>query len=142
MAKDKNSGNMRKLAAKVTILFDFGMIIASLICMHMRGVDNLEPLRAMNVGIDLVGMIIGFVILLSCYVDMQRVGIDYKYFRYLVESTFIGLFMDIGAWLMKNRPDFWFLNRLDNSLFFLTMPATVFFFWRYRRKCRINSLNF
>ena len=131
MAKDKNSGNMRKLAAKVTILFDFGMIIASLICMHMRGVDNLEPLRAMNVGIDLVGMIIGFVILLSCYVDMQRVGIDYKYFRYLVESTFIGLFMDIGAWLMKNRPDFWFLNRLDNSLFFLTMPATVFFFWRY-----------
>ena len=131
MAKEKSGGNFRKLAAKTTVFVDIAIIVAILVFMHLRGVDSLEPLRAMNVGIDFVGMITGFVVLLSCYVDMQRVGLDYKYFRYLVESTFFGLFMDIGAWLMKNKPEFWLLNRLDNSIFFLTMPATVFFFWRY-----------
>ena len=117
--------------APLTVGINLFMILFALFEMAMRKIDTMPPLWAMNAGIDFVGMIVGCVILICCYVDMQRIGMDQRYFRYLVEATTFSLFTDLSAWMMKDQARFWMLNRIDNTVFFLVSPVTVYFFWRY-----------
>ena len=128
--KDNNSRVKRKTAV-ITVGFDIALIIATVVIIHFRDVETLSPTRAMNVGIDLVSMIMGCLLMLFCYIDMQRVGVDYKYFRYMVQATIMALFTDACAWVMENRPELWLLNRIDNTAFYMTMPTVVICFWRY-----------
>ncbi len=131
LGNKKDNNRVKRTTAVCTIVFNIALIIATVVIVHIRDVDTLSPVHAMNVGIDLVGMIIGSLLLLFCYIDLQRVGVDQKYFRYLVEATIIALFADIGAWVMEERPELWLLNRIDNTIFYMTMPTVVLFFWQY-----------
>ncbi len=131
MENKKDNNRVKRRTAVITVGFNIALIIATIVIIHIRDVDTLAPVRAMNVGIDLVGMIIGFLILLFCYIDLQRVGVDFRYFRYLVEATILALFTDIGAWVMEERQELWLLNRIDNTVFYMCMPTVVIFFWHY-----------
>ena len=93
--------------APLTVGINLFMILFALFEMAMRKIDTMPPLWAMNAGIDFVGMIVGCVILICCYVDMQRIGMDQRYFRYLVEATTFSLFTDLSAWMMKDQARFW-----------------------------------
>ena len=126
-----NNSRVTKKTAVITVGFDIFLIIATIVILHFRDVETLSPIRAMNVGIDLVCMIIGFLLLLFCYIDLQRVGVDFKSFRYMVQATILALFTDACAWVMENRPELWLLNRIDNTVFYLTMPTVIYCFWRY-----------
>ncbi|MBQ3789598.1 MAG: serine/threonine-protein phosphatase [Lachnospiraceae bacterium] len=132
MRRIKTTYDRKQLVlASITVAFDLTLILAVILMMHLGHVDQLKPLRAMNVGLDLIGMVIGFVILIACYFDLQRTGVDYRFFRYLVQVTIVGLFTDQGAWMLMDKPELWMWNLLDNTVFFLVMPAAVYFFWRY-----------
>ena len=95
-----NNSRVTKKTAVITVGFDIFLIIATIVILHFRDVETLSPVRAMNVGIDLVCMIIGFLLLLFCYIDLQRVGVDFKFFRYMVQATIMALFTDACAWVM------------------------------------------
>ena len=128
---NRQNEKKKKITATLTIVFNVILLVVALAELHIRDVDSLESIRAMNAGMDFIAMLIGLIILICCYIDMQRGGVDYRFFRYLVEVTYIGLFTDLSAWMMKDQPEFWLLNRIDNSIFFLVMPFTVFFYWHY-----------
>ncbi len=131
MEKTQDKVDIRSKTAILTVGADAIMILAAVICTGLRGIESLASYAVMSCGMDVVGMLVGFVILLCTYVDMQRVGVDYKYFRYLLEVIFVGLFTDLMAWLLGGLPELAFLSLLVNTVFYLAIPSTAFYFWKY-----------
>ncbi len=129
--KDNGLDDNKRFWGKITIAFDSILILTSVVMMALRGLESLEPVYAFNIGADFICMLIGLLLMLFCYVDLQRTGAGDRYYRYLVEVTFIGLFTDLAAWIMMGKGEFRVLLWLVNTVFFMVMPLLVFWFWRY-----------
>ncbi len=121
----------RNILPFLVVGIDIVLIFGAILLIHMRGIASMPPILALNAGIDIIVMIMGVIILICCYIDIERVGVDYRPFRLLIESTFLGLFTDIGACITSDQAGLWVWNLLDNTVFYMLMPVTVFLFWRY-----------
>lgn len=131
MSKKKSN---RRVSEIVALVFDVLLIIVAVLLLRARGVDNIENIRIINIGMDIVGMLAGLVIQVCCYIDVKRGIPDYKYFRYMVQTAFIGIFADIGGWLCDGIPELRVWNYLDNTIFYMFTPVMVYFFWLYIRQ--------
>ena len=118
-------------AAIIGLGFDALIFIVALILTYVRDISNIEHIRIINIGMDVVGMLTGLVIQVCCYIDLKRGIPDYKYFRYMVHTAFVGIFADIGGWLVDGVPSLRLFNYLDNLIFYLFTPIMVYFFWLY-----------
>ena len=129
---------IKKLSAAVVIV-DILIILIGIFELWVRDISTLNPIYLLNISMDLVGMCVGFVILICCYIDYQRIGVDQRYYRYLLEATFLGLFADLTCWIVNEIPSLWGVNYFINTIFFMTSPITVFFFWKYVTQLVGNS---
>lgn len=120
-----------KALSVTVVVVDVLLIVLAIVELWMRDINSLVPVYLMNTSMDLVGMIVGFVMLICCYNDYQQVGIDQKYYRCLLEATILGLFADLTCWIVNEQPGLWQINLLINTIFFMTSPITVYFFWKY-----------
>ncbi|MBO4863689.1 MAG: serine/threonine-protein phosphatase [Eubacterium sp.] len=105
----------------------------SIVFIFLKGLDNLRPQYILNIGVDMAGMAVGTVLYICCLIDVQRTGVRSLYFFYLINVSFVGLFTDLVAWIVDEVPALRIVNLIDNTLYYMTMPAAAFFFWLYAR---------
>ncbi len=127
----KKKRDKRIIPAVLTVLFDAMAIFITLYFLANKDVEKMVPAHVLNIGMDMAGMMIGIVILICSYIDMQRGASDNRYFRYMIQSTFFGLITDAGAWLMNGAPAYRGMNLFENTVYYLVTPLNVYFFWRF-----------
>ncbi|MCR5099368.1 MAG: hypothetical protein K6B14_10555 [Lachnospiraceae bacterium] len=133
MAGVKSEG-FKKLAPIVTVGFDITLLIVAGALIHFRGIDNIDNIKVLNIGMDIVGMMVGILILLCCYIDIRRGVSDYRHFRYMVQTFFIGIFTDVAAWTLDGDPKYRIFSLLVNTIFYLATPLAIVFFWLYCKR--------
>ncbi|MBR5421415.1 MAG: serine/threonine-protein phosphatase [Lachnospiraceae bacterium] len=122
----------RKVRIKVAItsLIYISMIVLSLYYLLLNA-ERLKPLYLVNLTADFFGMLTGYVLFVSCLIDVQRTGTDYRWYFYLLNAVFFGLFTDSVAWLVDGNASLRWLNIADNTLYYMCMPSAACFFWLY-----------
>jgi len=107
------------------------LVVCGIAFVWFRKLANLPTVYLINIGVDLFGMMMGFVLFIACIIDVQKTGSDQKTFLNLLNVTFLGLFTDLVAWLVDGVPALRVINILDNTLYYMCTPIGAFFFWRY-----------
>lgn len=124
----------RKKRQLLAVTFGFvGMIVATVIFVFMRKLATMHPIYVLNVGSDMFGMVIGYLLFISCIIDVQKNEADLGVFLHLIFVAFMGLFTDACAWLVDGIPSLRVLNYLDNMLYYMCAPLEAYLFWRYMR---------
>ncbi len=127
------SKNKKRQAILTSVIYL--LLIACGICfVWMRGIANLYPIYLVNIGVDLFGMLMGYVLFICCLIDVQKTGSDQRYFMYLLSVAYLGLFTDLAAWLVNGMPELRLINLIDNTLYYMCMPVGAYFFWLYVTK--------
>ena len=125
MSKIKN-----KHGAIISII-QFFMIIALFHLVFRIGIDNVKPVYLINIGVDFVGMMVGFMLYVCCLVELRKSGSDIKYMIALINVAFLTLFLDGCAWLVDGIPALRNYNILVNTLYYMTSPVEAYLFWMY-----------
>lgn len=102
-----------------------------IVFIFFRGISDLKDTYIINISVDLFGMLMAYVLYVCCLFDAQKNGTDLKYFFYLLNVSFLGLFTDACAWLVDGVPGLRVANIIDNTLNFACAPIQAYFFWLY-----------
>ncbi|MCR5675420.1 MAG: serine/threonine-protein phosphatase [Lachnospiraceae bacterium] len=144
---EKKIERRRVVAAVAAYAF---LIVLSIVFLWNRRLYNLKPAYIMNVACDIFGMSIGYVLYISCLIDVKRMGVEQRFFLILLNVTFMGLFTDACAWMVDGIPALRILNLLDNMFYYMCGSIGAVVFWFYmvswfrteRRSIRIISTVF
>ena len=123
--------NLKQLSYILILLLELIAMLMIVVCVNIKGPENIDHMMMLNIGMDEASMMIGLVILVCSYIDLQRGVGDDRIFRILVHAAFVGVFTDAGAWLMYGDPSMRILSIIDNTIFFLATPISCYFFWNY-----------
>ena len=124
-----NKNKRLKLIGATFVYLILILVLAQLV--FYRGISELKPIYLINIGIDFVGMVMGYTLYVCCLIDLQKTGTNIKYLIALINIVFIQLFTDGCAWLVDGIPYLRILNIADNTLFYLCAPVEAYFFWMY-----------
>ena len=119
----------RNVIITTCVYFLLILIVAQFL--YVRGVSSIKPIYIVNISIDLLGMIVGYVLFICCLIDVQKTGANYFYYLLLLNVVYLGLFTDACAWLLDGIPGLRLLNILDNTLYYISTPFAAYFFWKY-----------
>ncbi len=97
----------------------------------MRGVDNLKPVYMINIGMDLISMLMGYVLFICFVIDVQKNGSDLRFLFLLLIVAYVGCFADAVAWIVDGVPSLRWANILDNTVYYICAPMEACFFWLY-----------
>ena len=133
------SKKQQKQAFFVSLLYIFLLLIVFQF-IYRRGITQLEDIYILNIGMDILAMVVGYVLYICCLIDIQKTGANLRYLLALTNITFLGLFSDACAWLVDGVPSLRYINLLDNTLYYLCGPMEAFFFWMYAMTyLKVNS---
>ena len=110
------------------------LIISCVFGIWIRGINNLERFYVLNIGLDLVGMVVVYVIFCSCLFDQEKKISDILIFIALLFSAFAGVYFDLAAWLVDGVPQIRVFNVLVNTFYYLCQPTQAFLFWQYLKQ--------
>lgn len=94
------------------------LIISCVIGIWIRGINNLERFYVLNIGLDLVGMVVVYVIFCSCLFDQEKKISDILIFIALLFSAFAGY---ISIW----PPGWWMGYRRYGFLMYWSIPFII-----------------
>lgn len=97
------------------------------------GIFALENAYLLNIGMELIGMIIGFVLFVSCVTDIQKSIVDTQMFVWMIFAAHAGLFFDAVSWMVDGHAAIRPLIILINTCYYLCAPIQAYLFWRYLR---------
>ncbi len=107
------------------------MMILTALFIHMRGVANIKPIYVLNIGMDMVSMMMGYMLFVCFVIDVQKNGSDLRYLMLLLITAYIGCFTDACAWLVDGIPQLRWANMLDNTVYYMCAPLEACFYWLY-----------
>ena len=107
------------------------MAALCVIGLWLHGLENMPSIYVLNVGIEIFAMLTGYMLFVSCIIDVQKSGSDLKWFIYMVNVTIWWAFTDAGAWLLDGVAGLRALNCLDNTVLFICTSLSAYFFWKY-----------
>ena len=120
-----------KISSLFTAITYFIMIVFISLAFWFRGPEQIETVYVVNITADIFGMLMGYVLFICCLFDVQRTGVDYRYYFLLLNVVFNALFLDASAWLVEGVVKLRSLNFAVNMLYYMCMPIAVFYFWLY-----------
>ena len=97
----------------------------------LRGLDGLVDTYIINISVDLFGMLMGYVLYICCLFDVEKSDSSLKSYFYLLNVSYLGLFVDACSWLVDGVPELRLMNIIDNTLYFACAPVQAYFFWLY-----------
>ena len=97
----------------------------------LRGISVMQNIYVFNLGMELVGMTVGYLLFISCMADRTRSSINQKEFLLLLFSAFAGLYLDMVSWLVDGIPSMRFVNLFVCTLYYLCAPLQAYLFWQY-----------
>ena len=102
-----------------------------IVFVFLRGLSNLQDTYIINISMDLFGMMMGYVLYICCLFDVEKSESDLKNYFYLLNVTYLTLFLDACSWLVDGVPELRIANIVDNTLYFACSPIQAYFFWLY-----------
>ena len=117
-------------AIVISVLYLFLVAVIGFL-VHLRGIYNLVDIYLINIGIDVLGMLMGYVLYICCLIDIQKTGSNLKHLLSLINVAYLGLFTDACAWLVDGVPHLRVLNIIDNTFYYFCAPVEAYFFWLY-----------
>ena len=122
--------NRRRLLIVCCIVY-ISLIALAVATTAVRGIGGLLPVYIINISMDIFGLVLGFILFASLVIDVQKSGLNQKYYLLLLSVVCLGLFCDAEAWLLdgvrQTRP----LCVVDNYLYYACNPTVSFCFWIY-----------
>ena len=109
----------------------FLLFVLGIVLVRLRGLSPLRPVYIVNIGVDLFGLLMGCVLFICGFIDVQKTGKDQRNFVLLLNVTILGLFTDLIAWLVDGVPGLRIWNLVDNTLYYMCMPMAAYAFWLY-----------
>ncbi len=110
----------------------FAVLIAlTIMNVWERKLANLEPAYIVNISVDLFGMMLAAVLHICIQFDNEKSGEKIKYFRYLLNLSFLANFTDAVAWLVDGVPGLRVINIIDNTFYYVCSPLQVYYLWHY-----------
>jgi serine phosphatase RsbU (regulator of sigma subunit) len=100
---------------------------------RIKGSANIYPTYLINIGVDLLGMLLGYILYVCCLVDIGKTGANHKNLLLLINVSYLGLFTDLVAWVVDSDPDLRIMNIVDNTIYYMCMPIGCYFFFKYVR---------
>lgn len=122
----------RGIIVIANILYLF-LIAACIYTIWRRGIETIEPRDLISSVLGVFGILVGYVLFICCLLDVQKIGMDLRYFRYLLGVTVLGLATDTIADLLDGFGQYWHLAMFCNTLHYMCTPVMMFLFWRYLR---------
>ncbi|MBQ5360492.1 MAG: serine/threonine-protein phosphatase [Lachnospiraceae bacterium] len=107
------------------------MVLTTAGGIFLRGTASLPGIYVLNLGMDLLGMVAGYVLFVSCIIDVQKNPRDMRIFMLILFMTVLSMFTDAAAWLLDGIPSLRLLNILDNTLYYMCSPLQALLFWIY-----------
>ena len=130
----------KRVDVLLTSLTYMGLVILSIFLVWKKGLPNLQDTYIINVGVDIFGMLVGYILFMCALIDIQKTGANHKNYLYLLNVAFLGLFCDLVSWLVDGDPSLRLINIIDNTIYYACMPIAAFFFWLYvRNVLRVES---
>lgn len=123
-----------KKQKRLVIFTIFAYVALILLCaqgLWQRDINTLQPIFVLNIGVEIFGMLTGYVLFICCLIDVQKNGSELRYFIYMINLSFLGMFTDALAWLMEGMPEMRISNILDNTLLYMCAPLSAYCFWKY-----------
>ena len=114
----------------ITIVYIAGIAIC-VTALFYKGLENMKGAYLVNCGVDLFGMIAGYILIICFLIDKDRPGESSHFFLYLVNITFLGLFADFFSGILMKVPEWRILYLIDNTVYFMVLPMECYFFYRY-----------
>lgn len=114
----------------ITVIYVAGIALC-VTALFEKGLDNMKGAYLVNCGVDLFGMIAGYILIVCFLIDRDRPGERRNFFLYLVNITFVGLFTDFFSGILMKVPEWRILHLLDNTVYFMVLPMECYFFYRY-----------
>ena len=113
-------------------LLYFMMFTTATVLTGLRyGGGGIKPLWALNTGINLFAMPIGFLLGIFTLEDNRKKGGYQTYFRPMLSITSVGLLADIVTIHINENPAFVQLNIAVNTVFHLCSAAGCYVLWRF-----------
>ena len=85
----------------ITVIYVAGIALC-VTALFEKGLDNMKGAYLVNCGVDLFGMIAGYILIVCFLIDRDRPGERRNFFLYLVNITFVGLFTDFFSGILKD----------------------------------------
>ncbi len=105
-----------------------GLAVAAL---FGKGLDGVGPAYLLNCGVDLFGMIAGYILLICYLIDRDRPEEKNSFFPYLINTTYVGLFSDFFSGILMQVPKWHTLYMINTTIYFMVLPLECYFFFRY-----------
>ena len=138
---ENNIAKRKKLVAAYCVVYTL-LILLSLLFICLKDPAKMELIYIFNISVDVFAMITGLVLFASYVIDVQKTGNDSKYYLYLLNTVFLGLFTDLSCWLLEKEASLRLLNLLCNTLYYMCLPLAAYFFWRYIKQFFIEESKF
>ncbi|MCR5606099.1 MAG: serine/threonine-protein phosphatase [Treponema sp.] len=118
---------------KIHICFGLTNILTALaiLLFFIRKTDNLPPIWAFNIGVDILSLFVCIALLFSCMQDKKNYDMTTNTFATLLVSNAFAVFFDECCWIVNDNSSLIFFNKLANVLYYSNAPIVTFLFWRY-----------
>ena len=127
----ENTNRKNNYIAIIATFVYLGMVVLCAIGLRMRGLENMPGIYVLDVGIEMFAILTGYMLFISCLIDVQKSGSDLKWFIYMINTTIFWAFTDAGAWILDGVAELRFLNLIDNTVLFFCTPLSAYCFWKY-----------
>lgn len=128
---ENNMGRNDRLLVMITTFVYLAMIATCIGGLVHRGPDNLPSIYVMNVSIEIFAILVGYILFISCIIDVQKSGADLQWFIYMLNVAIWWAFTDACSWLLDGLPQMRVLDIVDNTILFFCTPLSAYCFWKY-----------
>ena len=123
-----NKQSKASIAAMIIYPICFVLVI---VLLKYRGLASLQDTYIINISVDMFGMLMGYVLYVCCRFDAEKNDSNLKYFFFLHNAAYLGLFVDAVSWLVDGVPQLRTINVIDNYLYFMCAPLQGYCYYRY-----------
>jgi len=91
---ENTMGRNDRLLVMITSFVYLAMIATCIGGLVHRGPDNLPSIYVMNVSIETFAILVGYILFISCIIDVQKSGADLQWFIYMLNVAIWWAFTD------------------------------------------------
>ena len=125
--------NNKKIRYKKIVYSVLYMLLfaGSIVMLGALGSKEVAPALRLGIGVDLMGMLTGFILGIYTLEDGREKGGYQVYFRPMLSVAFLGLFADLAANLMEGNPGLIPWNLAANTLYYVVSSTSSFLLWKF-----------
>ena len=131
--------NRQRWVMIITSVIYLAMALVCALALKQRGFENMPQTYVMNVGIEIFSILVGYVLFISCTIDVQKSGANLKWFIYMINTVIWWAFTDAGSWLLDGVAEMRGLNFIDNTILFFCTLLSTYCFWKYLTEVLVMS---